>query len=141
VVTTTLLTLAINLFLKILAPSLLELKLSRTMETVVGQSVPLITLFCFELYYRFHNRAAPVMWVRTSDDTKKINKELESEARQQNSFGIRVIGISMALVGSGILLLGFFSGSSKVVATVGSVIVLVAIFIFRIGNRPALKTS
>jgi Na+(H+)/acetate symporter ActP len=55
VVTTTLLTLAINLFLKILAPSLLDLKLSRTMETVVGQSVPLITLFCFELYYLFHN--------------------------------------------------------------------------------------
>jgi Na+/proline symporter len=50
VVTTTLLTLAINLFLKILAPSLLELKLSRTMEIVVGQSVPLITLFCFELF-------------------------------------------------------------------------------------------
>ncbi len=141
VVTTTLLTLGINLFLKILAPSLLGLKLSRTMETVVGQSVPLISLLCFELYYLFHNRVAPVTSVKISEDTMKVHREMESEARQQNSFGIRVIGISMALVGSGILLLGFFSGSSKVVASVGTIILLIAIFIYRIGNKPVLKAS
>ena len=45
VVIVTVLTLAINLFLKMLAPSLLGFKLSRAMETVIGQSIPLLSLF------------------------------------------------------------------------------------------------
>ncbi len=141
VVTTTLLTLTINLFLKIFAPSLLDLKLSRTMETVVGQMIPLITLACFELYYRLHNRVAPVTSVDLSNQIIIIDAETEAEARNQNSFGIRVIGISMALVGLGIAVLGFFSGSAYIVASVGSIIFLIAMFIFRIGTRSAIKPS
>jgi hypothetical protein len=135
------LTLAINLFLKIMAPILLDLTLSRTMETVVGQSIPLICLLGFELYYYFHKRVAPVQSVNMHLETLILPVEMETEARQQNSFGIRVIGISMALVGTGILLLGFFSGNSNVVVIVGSIILLIAMFIYRKGNKPVLNAS
>lgn len=141
VVTTTVLTLTINLFLKIFAPSLLDLKLSRTMETVVGQSIPLITLMCFELYYRFNNSIAPVSFVVSSNETMVSDPESEEEAKRQNSFGIRVIGVAMGLVGMGITLLGFFSGNVGIVASVGTVILLAAVFIYRLGKRTILKAS
>ena len=67
--------------------------------------------------------------------------ESAEEAKRQNSFGIRVIGISMGLVGMGIALLGFFSGNVGIVASVGGVILLAAIFIYRLGNRTNLKAS
>jgi Na+/proline symporter len=141
VVTTTILTLTINLFLKIAAPSLLALKLSRTMETVVGQSIPLICLLGFEIYYMYQKRVAPVTSVQVAEERVIVDREKESDARQQNMFGIRVIGIAMALVGSGILLLGFFSGNSNVVASVGLVILLIAIFVYRLGTKPDLNPS
>lgn len=141
VVTTTVLTLTLNLFLKILAPSLLALKLSRTMETVVGQTIPMICLLCFELYYLFHNRTAPVGSVRIPAETLSSTIHIETETQHQNQFGIRVIGIAMALVGLGIVLLGYFSKSSNVVAGVGMIIILVAVWIYRLGNRSTWKAS
>ena len=49
VVTVTLVTLIINLTLKMFAPSLLGFKLSRTMEIVIGQSIPLFSLFILKI--------------------------------------------------------------------------------------------
>ena len=132
VVTVTIVTLSINLFLKLLAPSLLGLKLSRTMETVVGQSIPLICLLAFELYYKSKGMFAPTPVVVADISLSETEIEDEEDARAQNNFGIKVIAIAMAIVGLGIATLGFLSiESSAIVISVGAVIVFISIFIWR----------
>jgi Na+/proline symporter len=132
VVTVTIVTLSINLFLKLLAPSLLDLKLSRTMETVVGQSIPLICLLAFELYYKSKGMFAATPVVVADISLSEIETDDEEDAKAQNNFGIKVIAIAMAIVGLGIATLGFLSvDSSAIVISVGAVIVFVSVFIWR----------
>jgi SSS family transporter len=132
VVTVTIITLSINLFFKVLAPTLLDIKLSRTWETVIGQSIPLISLFFFEIYYKIKGQFAenPVVLPEMSVVTADAADEDDSNA--QNNFGIKVIAISMAIVGAGIATLGFISAaSSTIVASVGAIIMVISFFIWR----------
>jgi len=141
VVTVTVLTLSINLFLKMLAPSLLGFKLSRTMETVIGQSIPLISLFAFELYYRFKGSIAenPVVVAEISSDDRN-SLEVE-DATAQNNFGIKVIAVAMSVVGIGIAILGMLSvQSAGIVIAVGLVIVFISFFIWRAGKPSKVLT-
>ena len=136
VVTVTLITLSINLFLKMFAPSLLGFKLSRTMETVIGQSIPLISLLAFEIYYRMKGiQASFPALVKTQDSIIEVSNEDALESSRQNNFGIRVIALAMAVVGTGIAILGMLSEKSVgIVITVGLVIVGLALFIWRTSN-------
>jgi len=132
VVTVTLVTLSINLFLKLFAPSLLGLKLSRTMETVIGQSIPLICLLAFEIYYKVNGKFAPNPVVLADVSMDENDPADEADAKAQNSFGIKVIAIAMAIVGAGIATLGFLSvDSSTIVISVGVLILFLSIFIWR----------
>ncbi len=91
VVSVTLITLSFNFFLKFMVPALFSLKLSRTAETVFGQTHPLVLLGIFEWYYR--NRVG-----YKSDDMLQLVTNMDSGAadeafsRQQNRFGVGVIG-------------------------------------------------
>ncbi len=134
VVTTTLTTLFVNLFLKMLAPSLLSLKLSRTYETVIGQLTPLFILLLFEIYY------AKKGLIAVNADFFKNKQEIEplilneqnESSEDQNRFGIKVISVAMGFVGIGIIVLGTISNqASKVVNIVGAVILFSALLIWR----------
>lgn len=133
VVTVTLVTLIINLTLKMFAPSILGFKLSRTMETVIGQSIPLFSLFIFELYYRMKGRDTQVSEMFFSVDSSQVAVATGSdESAAQNAFGIKVIAMAMSVVGAGITILGFLSDkSSSVVMLVGLIIVVASFFIWR----------
>jgi len=136
VVFATLASLSINLFFKVLAPSLLEIKLSRTIETALGMGIPIAILLAFELYYSnkgFVSEKAILM----DAEQEKLSKQPKEEtvkthfaAEKQNIFGIRVIAISMAVVGVGIMILGALAqGFSLVILSVGAAIIVGAIAI------------
>ena len=132
VVTATLAALLINVFFKMVTPSLFNLKLSRTVETILGQAIPVLVLFAFEMYYRRKGMVAPRANVFTTnlEQVPVLSAAHHEAAKAQNIFGIRVISISMGFVGIGIITLGSIASySSKVVITVGALIMLLALFI------------
>ena len=132
VVSVTIITLAINLFLKIGAPSLFDFKLNRTLETVIGQSIPLISLLIFELYYKSKGLVNDFnhQLITANNDTQINNNVVDSDADSQNTFGIRVIAAAMSIVGIGICILGFLqSNVNLIVSWVGVIIILISIVI------------
>lgn len=137
VVTVTLITLFVNLFFKLIAPSLLDIKLNRTLETVVGQSIPLLCLFFFEYYYKVKGTYALAADAVSPASTTSIEIEVDTnDADAQNIFGIRVIGAAMAVVGIGISILGVLSNAmNAVVVSVGIIILLSAIAILGLTYR------
>jgi len=124
VVTTTIFSLAVNLFFKVIAPSLIGIKFNRTIETILGVGLPLLMLGLFEVYY-FINRRSSSHAIALREALKKEKSEQmqiteHHEAQRQNTFGIRVITIASGFVGLGILVLGFFSDGGWIVSLVGS---------------------
>jgi Na+/proline symporter len=106
VVTVTVVTLAVNLILKMFSPALLGFKLTRTAETVAGQSIPLIMLFAFEMYYRVKGQVAEFpSFGKIAEEKVELSVASAEESSRQNRFGIRVIAMAMAVVGAGIALL------------------------------------
>ena len=133
VVTATVASLVINLFFKIVAPDLISLKLNRTIETVLGMGIPIFILLAFELYYiskgSIASKAIAMKEAQTvAKQTELVNPEEDQAAQAQNIFGIRVIAISMAVVGAGIIYLGLVAPSfSTTIALVGTFILIAAI--------------
>jgi len=147
VVTVTISSLIINLFFKVISPSLLELKLSRTMETVLGVGIPIALLLIFELYYLNRGFVAEKA-VKMEEDKhlqvkENLPKDIDSHfaAEKQNIFGIRVIAISMAVVGLGIVCLGILANVySNVIVGVGAVIFIAALAIYKATkNKKTIK--
>lgn len=147
VVTATIVSLLINLFFKVVAPGLVGLKLTRTTETVLGMGIPMLILCLFEIYYwsrGYVSEKAIAMKAERTHKVEDIEKETaESQsAKKQNIFGIRVIAISMAVVGAGIGYLGLIAADfSNLIATVGAVILLLSIVLgaFTLKKKPQLK--
>lgn len=134
VVTVTILTLLLNLSLKMIIPQLFDFKLTRTEETVIGQLAPLLMLFFFEIYYRSKGiiTTYDAVLVNSAEDTI----EQDEDAQHQNTFGIRVIGFAMIIVGIGISILGFLSSAmSGVVLSVGLIIILISLIILALTFR------
>lgn len=141
VVTVTLVTLVVNLFLKVATPVLFDLKLNRTWETIVGQAVPALLLCCFEIYYKTRERTE-ISYTMMKSPNIVLPVEMDDAAiDSQNTFGIRVIAAAMALVGSGILILGCFAANGSFYVTiVGMGIIvcaaLVALLTIRLRRGP-----
>ncbi|PYF69464.1 sodium:solute symporter family protein [Pedobacter nutrimenti] len=142
VVTATVTALVINLFLKVLSPVLWDLKLNRTLETILGMGIPLAMLLAFELYYLIHHKVSPEvleMEKMKAGETKKLDPALHLAAAEQNRFGVRVIGVSLSALGIGISALGYVSSSHRAtVMGVGGLIFLVALLILN-ASRPQKK--
>ena len=132
--------LSINLFLKIGMPLLANVKLNRTWETLFGVGIPLLLLAGFELYYRASGKTGPAF---LREDVKPYVLDDKEQARyheaagEQNRFGIKVIALSMAVVGSGIFILGVLANEfAAVVMSVGGVIFLSAGWIWHLSRKP-----
>ncbi|MFN0256956.1 sodium:solute symporter family protein [Pedobacter ureilyticus] len=132
VVTATVASLIINLFFKVIAPEVIDLKLTRTMETVLGMGIPMLILLIFEVLYasRGFVSSRAIEMKNALALTKQVEAFDEEEAiaaEKQNIFGVRVIAISMAVVGAGIVYLGLVAPSfSTTIATVGALILVAA---------------
>lgn len=123
----------VSLFFKALAPSLLDIKLSRTVETILGVGLPLVLLAFFELYAAIKGIKVP--YFITEAGESGLSPDIESA--KQNIFGTRVIAWSAGFVGVGISLLGFLAENGSVAVVVGAGIVIISALILIRQKRAA----
>ncbi|TBO43699.1 sodium transporter [Pedobacter kyonggii] len=140
VVTATVASLLINLFFKVIMPSVWGLKLDRTMETCMGMGIPIAVLLFFEIYYTVKGHIS--IKVEEMEQEKELSAErvvdpaLHIEAAKQNKFGIGVIALSMGIVGIGIGILGYIAKDFSItVMAVGGLILISAGLIWRVASK------
>lgn len=130
-VTISVISLLVSLFFKVVTPSLLDLKFNRTVETIVGVGLPVLLLLTFELYCKLNNKQGPDYMKAAAEVTSTQTIAEHAASQQQNVFGIKVISISMAVIGIGIITLGVLATSfSQVVIGVGLFILIMAAIIW-----------
>jgi len=148
VVSVTIASLVINLFFKVLAPSLIDLKLSRTVETALGMGIPMVSLLLFEIYYRAKGQLSAKalvmeqhrLEIHRTVQVKDVDSHLAAE--KQNIFGIRVIAISMAVVGLGIIYLGLLATNFiSIIVAVGAIIFISALAIAAFTSKRSQKIA
>ncbi len=127
---TTVIALIINLFFKVIAPSMFEIKFNRTTETILGVGLPLLILALFEIYYFIVKKEdkRSFYFLETPPQAMEENemKDHHHEAQRQNIFGIRVITVAACFVGIGVSILGFLSAGRPEVMFVGGGIFIIA---------------
>lgn len=128
--------LAVNLFFKVLAPLLLDFKLSRGMETIVGVGLPLLLLLTYELWARSKGIIAEEYQLYlVSREQKRIDNLIDAsveeatEIRRQNRFGLRVIAAALLFTAVMLYILSTFATSGAMVTAVIATVVLIATFI------------
>lgn len=130
---TSIVSLTVNLFFKFLAPSLLNIKLGRMEETVLGVFLPLVLLLLFELrYYR-----KPITVVEKSsvieigveeEWERKYLETANQSGKQQSKAAIKTVGCALLGVGSMIFILGLISSIGRVsVLSVSGIIILLGL--------------
>jgi len=134
--------LTVNLFFKVLAPLLLDFKLSRGMETIVGVGLPLTLLLAYELWAKSKGIIAQqFLDYQISREQKRIDSlvaaspEEAMETRRQNRFGLRVIAVALLFTSLILFVLSTFTTSGAwITATIAGVI-LVATLIPYVASR------
>ena len=130
-VTVSIISLVVSLFFKVISPGLFHVALNRTWETVLGEGLPVLLLAAFELYHKFSKLVGPAYLIETAEISNLKTKKAYAASQQQNVFGIKVIAVSMAVIGAGITVIGALASSfSIVVMGVGLFILLCAVMIW-----------
>ena len=141
-VTVSVISLLVSLFFKVITPSLFHLKFNRTVETIVGVGLPVLLLQAFEFYYKLNSLQGPDYMVAAPETVNTQTVVEHAASQRQNVFGVKVIAISMAVIGLGIITLGILATSfSQVVIGVGLFILIMAGFIwYKIKPNPTAAT-
>jgi SSS family solute:Na+ symporter len=111
------------------------------METIVGVGLPVLLLIAFELYYQLNSIQGPDYMVAAPETPNTQTLAEHTASQQQNVFGVKVIAISMAVIGVGIIALGVLAPSfSGVVIGVGLfILIMAAIIWYKIKPKPAVE--
>ncbi|GAB3918600.1 sodium:solute symporter family protein [Larkinella terrae] len=125
--------LTVNLFFKAISPWLLDFKLSRGTETIVGVGLPLLLLLAYELWARSREKVADeyqnyraAAQLKREETAEAISSEEAIEIKKQNRFGLRVIAVSLVFTGVMLLGLSFLTTQGAVITVVISVVVLIS---------------
>lgn len=124
----TLLGLSINLIFKFITPSF-GLALDRSYEMLAGAIIPLALLAIYEIWARItHQKTIDLQ--HFSPSLKGDDKEANADASDQNTYGMKVLSITMVIIGLLVLSLSIFSPSDKLlVLSMGGIISIIAILI------------
>lgn len=128
----TITSLIINAFFKFLAPQLLDLSLSRTLEMSFGVGIPIALLFITELYFLI-TKSDETVFEEYSKRVELISDISEEDSRGGNKKGGRVIGIGVTSTGVLIFLLAFIAQNGAILVGGMGLLVMVlgGIFIQR----------
>jgi SSS family transporter len=128
----TITSLIINAFFKFLAPQLLDLSLSRTLEMSFGVGIPIVLLFLTELYFMI-TKSDETVFEEYSKRVELISDISEEDSTGGNKKGGRVIGIGVASTGLLIFLLAFIAQNGAILVGGMGLLVMVlgGIFIQR----------
>ncbi|MCT4644143.1 MAG: Na+:solute symporter [Carboxylicivirga sp.] len=117
----------INVGVKFLAEPVTGATLSRASEMLLGALLPLGMLLAYEIYARYKNAI--------SEDyinyKSKLSEEVvEEQTSSQNEYGLKVLSITLGIVGVLIAVLGLLSDSSKeLVLSVGVMVIVLSLII------------
>ncbi len=141
ILSTTLITLAVNVFFKFAAPAVLNLTLTRGQEMILGVVTPLVCLIAFEIYYAMKKAPNPdyIRYKKIKDELKS-KQSLEKEdntSSSENTHGRKVIALGVAGTGALISIIGLTSTNGKLlVSIVGATILIIGLII-----KPGKKQS
>jgi SSS family transporter len=105
-------------------------KMDRVWETALGVGIPIVVLLLWEVYYSLTNKQAAAHLLQSTVQTAST-AHADSDAKAQNQFGMRVIATAIAVVGTGIALLGWVAAEGTVALCTGVVIAICALPLFR----------
>lgn len=129
VLTITIVSLAINAFFKFLAPSLLDITLSRALEMGVGMGIPILLLTIYEIYTT-SQKTSVAQYENYKEIESKKYAYTEEESASGNKKGGRVIGIGVASTGLLILILSFIAETGQLlVGGMGAAVLVLGIII------------
>jgi SSS family transporter len=142
--TATLVTLVVGVLFKFFAPLLFNFKLTRTEETVLGTFLPLVILGLYEIWAWYRNRISSRYEIfeetRVQHQREHIPPLQQNLADKQNAYGIKVIAASMAVTGSGILILSLFADKGAgLAASVALCIIVIAYLLWRNSSKSAIR--
>lgn len=134
VLTTTVLSLSINVFFKFVTPALFDFSLTRSWEMILGVSFPILCLLIFEIYYKIANKEdnqyKRYCIAQQTESEKK--EDLNDKDTDNNAFSLRVIGSGILFTGLGIIILGIISEAIKIlVIGMGAFLVLLGVCIVK----------
>ena len=131
----TLISLIINVFFKFITPKVFGIALDRTEELLLGVGIPFILLVLVEIISK------PVISLEKQTELQASIEFKELEESKQNDFGIKVLGVSLMVIG---LLFGLLSikavGSEYYLIGIGALIFGIGIMLFRSVLKPKIKT-
>lgn len=118
--------LVINLALKLFAIDLIGFKLSRIAETSLGVGIPIVLICFFEIY----NSISQVPKKDQLLEFAHLNvndEQTTTSDNSQNIFGVKVIAVAMAIVGTGVTLLGLIASNNIPSIVVGLSILILSL--------------
>ena len=126
VLTVTVISLLLNLFLKFISPSLLNIALSRSMEMIVGVGVPILLLLIYELKFRIAPSENLMYEKYRMLESAKIPETQEEILQTQvnNRHGRKVIAIGILFIGILIMLIGVKTIQSGWIILIAGLLVL-----------------
>lgn len=124
--------LCVNLFFKTLAPLLLDFKLSRGMETIVGVGLPLLLLLAYELWARSKSIIADEYTIYMSSRNQRKQEAVVAdpaealEIQKQNRFGLQVIAGALLFTAVMLFILSFLTTDGTLVTAGVATVVLIS---------------
>lgn len=124
----TIISLVINLVVKLFAAELFEASLSTSNEMILGTGLPFALLLIYEVVAAFRNTTSEdyinYVKLKVTDDIA------EEDSTSQNTFGFKVLAITLFVVGVLILILSLLANESRgIIILVGSITILISSFI------------
>ena len=134
--------LGINLIFKIIFPFLIDFKLSRAEEMLIGVGVPLLLLIANEIRAYYANYLSPqYLEFQAYKSARKLQKENLteqeiSESLQQNKFGLKITAFALAFTALLLLILGLITKDNVgLLGTIAALIFVLAIIPWRASKR------
>lgn len=140
--------LGINLIFKIILPLLIDFKLSRAEEMLVGVGVPLVLLIVNEIKAYYANYLSPqYLEFQAFKSSRKVQKDNLtdqeiSESLQQNKFGLKITAFALAFTALLLLVLGLITGDNfGLLGSIAALVFVLAIIPWRASKRIKIYSS
>ena len=140
--------LGINLLFKIILPFVIDFKLSRAEEMLVGVGVPLVMLMANEIRGYYKNYISPQFLefqvLKNSRITQKenISEEEANLSLSQNKFGLQVTAFSLAFTSFLLILLALITGKNiMLLGSIAAGILVLAFIPWRAARKIILDNS
>lgn len=141
----TMISLAVNLCFKIVLPYLMDYKLDRANEMLLGVLLPFLLLLIYELYASYKgNISAEYLQLQElkaarSAAVYEVDETEVEEIKRQNKFGLQVISFSLAFIGLLLYILcAFTTKGTGMVAIIATIILTSSIIPLRASRKKSI---